>query len=392
MSPAALTIALKAEAARLGFDLSGATPAVAPPQIGRLRQWLADGFAGQMHSIAARAGAYEHPRHILPGVRSLLVLAVSYRTAEPGTGSFFDPGTDRRLVGAEKGACPLPAAAGQGTIARFAWGGDYHGRVRRRLQELADFHRRLTPGAVVRGVVDTAPLLERQFAQLAGLGALGKNTTLLNERLGSWFVLAALLTSELLAYDPPQESDPCGACRKCLDACPTGALVEPYRLDARRCISYLTIEHRGPLPAELRGPIGDRVFGCDACQEVCPWNRGLSQFSSNENGTVPLACGQILPSPISGEGLGVRADGDLPLQTLELAELFFLDESAFRQRFRGTALLRAGRQGLLRNAAIILGNRPHPAALPALRHGLADADPVICESCAWALERYSAER
>ncbi|MGO8690113.1 MAG: tRNA epoxyqueuosine(34) reductase QueG [Thermoguttaceae bacterium] len=349
MSPRALTAALKAEAARLGFDLAGATPAVAPPQIGRLRQWLSDGFAGEMRSMAARTGAYEHPRHVLPGVRSLLMLAVSYWAAEP-----------------------VAAGPGQGTVARYAWGEDYHDLIRRRLQELADFHRRLTPGAAVRGVVDTAPLLERQFAQLAGLGGFGKNTTLLNERLGSWFVLAALLTSETLAYDRPQETDPCGACRKCLDACPTGALVEPYRLDARRCISYLTIEHRGPVPAELRGAIGERVFGCDACQEVCPWNS-----------KVPLSL---------RERAGVRAAGDQPTQTVDLAELFFLDEAGFRQRFRGTSLLRAGRRGLLRNAAIVLGNRPHPAAVPALTHGLSDADPVIREACAWALGRFPPER
>ena len=224
----------------------------------------------------------------------------------------------------------------------------------------------------MRGVVDTAPLLERQFAQLAGLGGFGKNTTLLNERLGSWFVLAALLTSETLAYDPPQETDPCGSCRKCLDACPTGALVEPYRLDARCCISYLTIEHRGPAPAEFREAIGERVFGCDACQEVCPWNS-----------KVPLSL---------RERAGVRAAGDQPTQTLDLAELFFLDEAGFRQRFRGTALWRAGRRGLLRNAAIVLGNHPHPSAVPALNRGFTDADPVIREACAWALGRCAAEQ
>ena len=178
--------------------------------------------------MTGRARAYEHPRHVLPGVRSLLMLAVGYRTAEP-----------------------VAAGPGQGTVARVAWGADYHDLVRRRLRQLADLHRRLTPGAAVRGVVDTAPLLEREFAQLAGLGWFGKNTTLLNRQLGSWFVLAGLLSSEPLVYDSPQQADLCGTCRKCLDACPTGALVEPYRLDARRCISYLTIEHRGPIAGRV---------------------------------------------------------------------------------------------------------------------------------------------
>ena len=354
MFPDALTAALKLEASRLGFALAGATPAVTPPGIRHFRQWLADGFAGGMHWMDDKADAYEHPRHVLPGVRSLLMLAVSYRTAE--------------LVA---------AGPGQGSVARYAWGADYHGLVRRRLQQLADFHRRLTPGAAVRGVVDTAPLLERQFAQLAGLGWVGKNTTLINQRLGSWFVLAALLTSEELVYDSPQPADHCGDCRKCLDACPTGALAEPYRLDARRCISYLTIEHRAAVPAELRDCIGPRVFGCDACQEVCPWNA-------------------LSPLP-PGEGPGVRAVDDPGFQPavgtnpLDLSELFFLDEAEFRRRFRGTSLLRAGRSGLLRNAAIALGNRPHPPAIPALTHGLSDADPVVREACAWVLARYPAE-
>jgi epoxyqueuosine reductase len=355
MSPDALTTALKLEACRLGFDLAGATPAVTPPGVGHFRQWLADGFAGGMRWMSDRADAYEHPQHMLPGVRSLLMLAVSYRTAEP-----------------------VATGPGQGSVARYAWGPDYHDVVRRRLQELADFHCRLTPGAAVRGVVDTAPLLERQFAQLAGLGGVGKNTTLINQRLGSWFVLAALLTSEPLIYDQPQATGHCGDCRKCLDACPTGALVKPYRLDARRCISYLTIEHRGAVPAELRECIGSRVFGCDTCQEVCPWNcraaaGGLSRFSSDENGTVPLAGG--LP----------------PMQSLDLADLFFLDEAEFRRRFRGTSLWRAGRSGLLRNAAIALGNRPHPPARAALTHALSDADPVVREACAWAIRHYATD-
>ncbi len=229
MSPDDLTQQLKTEARRLGFDLAGATAAVRPPRLAALHKWLADGFVGKMRYIPDRRGAYEHPRHVLNGVRSLLMLAVAYRTAEP-----------------------VPPAAGQGIIARYAWGTDYHDVIRQRLHELADIHRRLTPGAEVRGVVDTAPLMEREFAELAGLGWVGKNTLLLNRRLGSWLLLAALLTSETLAYDDPVTTGHCGTCRACIDACPTGAIVEPYRLDARRCISYLTIELREPIPADRR--------------------------------------------------------------------------------------------------------------------------------------------
>ena len=182
-----------------------------------------------MEYIPRRAAAYEHPKHVLDGVRSLLMLAMAYRTEEP--------------------AAPAP---GQGMIARYAWGTDYHDVIRERLHALADFHRELTPGAAVRGVVDTAPLLEREFAELAGLGWVGKNTLLLNRQLGSWFLLAALLTSETLVYDEPITTGHCGTCRACIDACPTGAIVEPYRLDARKCISYLTIELREPIPPEQR--------------------------------------------------------------------------------------------------------------------------------------------
>ena len=311
MSPEDLTARLKAEAQRLGFDLAGATAAVAPPRIGALRQWLADGFAGEMEYIPRRAAAYEHPKHVLDGVRSLLMLAMAYRTEEP--------------------AEPAP---GQGRIARYAWGTDYHDVIRERLHALADFHRELTPGAAVRGVVDTAPLLEREFAELAGLGWVGKNTLLLNRQLGSWFLLAALLTSETLVYDEPMTTGHCGTCRACIDACPTGAIVEPYRLDARKCISYLTIELREPIPPEQRESIGPRIFGCDICQDVCPFNRRVP----------PTAEPAFQPRPDSNP--------------IDLAELLRMDEAAFRQRFRGSPVLRARRRGLLCQAAYALGNRP----------------------------------
>jgi epoxyqueuosine reductase len=310
MTPSELTAALKQEAGRLGFALAGVCPAVAPPGIERFRRWLADGFAGEMHYLADRAAAYEHPRHVLGGVQSILMLGTTYRTVEP--------------------AEPNP---GQGRVSRYAWGTDYHDLIHERLKRLAEFHRRLAPGAAVRGVVDTAPLLEREFAQLAGLGWMGKNTLLLNRRHGSWLFLAALLTSEPLVPDAPSERGYCGECRRCLDACPTGALVEPYRLDARRCISYLTIELRNHVPEEFRPAIGDRLFGCDACQEVCPFN-----------GRAPCA---VEPALRPGEGMN----------PIDLPPLFELDDETFRRRFRHTPLWRAKRRGILRNAAIVLGNQ-----------------------------------
>jgi epoxyqueuosine reductase len=305
MHTAALTAALKEESQRLGFDLAGATPAVASPDFDRLRQWLADGHAGQMHYVANRLDAYRHPGRVLEGAKSILMLGVNYRSVEP-----VEPGP------------------GQVSVSRYAWGDDYHQVIRDRLHKLADFHRQLVPASGVRGVVDTAPLLERQFGQLAGLGWIGRNAMLINERFGSWFFLAALLTTEELAYDQPAASR-CGACRACLDVCPTGALVEPFRMDARKCISYLTIELRDPIPTELHAACGRRLFGCDACQDACPWNRNTPATTD--------------PAFLPGSGMN----------PVDLAELTALDEDAFRQRFRHTPLWRAKREGILRNACNI---------------------------------------
>lgn len=343
---AALTDTLKQEAQRLGFALAGACPAAAPPHLEQFRQWLEAGYAGQMRYLADRQEAYEHPRHVLDGVCSILMLAVNYRTEEPQS-----------------------PRAGQGRVSRYAWGADYHDLVHERLTELIQVHRRLAPDASVRGVVDTAPLLEREFAQLAGLGWIGKNTLLLNKRLGSWFFLAAILTSEELVYDQPFEGGHCGTCRACLDACPTGALVAPYRLDARRCISYLTIELRDHIPRELRQPQGSWVFGCDVCQDVCPWNRRAP--ATNEESFQP------------------RAESN----PMELAELFSLDDAAFRRRFRHTPLWRPRRRGLLRNAAIALGNNDQSeASQDALQRGLSDVEPLVRAACAWALGRHDSPR
>jgi epoxyqueuosine reductase len=341
MQATSLTDALKTEARRLGFDVAGACPAVAPGGIDRFHEWLESGYAGQMHYLADRAEAYGHPRHILDGARSILMLAMVYRTVEPA-----EP------------------RAGEGRLSRYAWGQDYHELIRDRLNRLADFLQDQAPGATVRGVVDTAPLLEREFAQLAGLGWIGKNTLLLNKQLGSWFFLAALLTDLELDYDAPHETDHCGTCRACLDACPTNAFVEPYLLDARRCISYLTIELRESIPADLRGGIGDWLFGCDVCQDVCPWNHR---------------------APATAEPTFAPDESANPIA---LAALFALDDEGFRERFRHTPLWRAKRRGLLRNAAIVLGNRPDPAAIPALAKGLNDPEPLVRAASAWALRQF----
>jgi epoxyqueuosine reductase len=339
MDRAGLTRLIKQQAGELGFSLFGVCPAAPPTGLARFDEWLAAGYAGQMHYLADRRDAYADPNRILDGARSVVMLAMNYRTAEAAR-----PG------------------AGEGRVSRYAWGeADYHDLLRDRLNRLADRLREQVPAAKVRGVVDRAPLLEREFAQLAGLGWIGKNTLLINRQQGSWFFLGALLTDVELAYDSAHEADHCGTCRACLDACPTGAFPQAYVLDASRCISYLTIELREAMPRDLRAGIGGWLFGCDVCQDVCPWNSRAPQ--SREADFEP------------------RADSN----PIDLVGLFELDDEAFRRRFRNTPLWRAKRRGLLRNAAIVLGNRPTRDAIPALVRGLNDPEPLIRGACAWAL-------
>lgn len=337
-----LTDELKRRANALGFSLCGVCPAVAPPGAARLDEWLAAGYAGQMHYLADRREAYRDPSRVLDGARSIVMVAMNYRMGEAAT-----------------------PQAGQGRVSRYAWGEtDYHDLIHERLRELAKFLRDRMPDARVRGVVDTAPLLEREFAQMAGLGWIGKNTLLINRREGSWFFLAALLTDIELVYDAAHETDHCGTCRACLDACPTHAFPQPYVLDASRCISYLTIELRDGVPGNLRAAVGEWLFGCDICQEVCPWNSR---------------------APLSRETtFAPRADSN----PIDLVGLFELDDAAFRARFRHTPLWRPRRRGLLRNAAIVLGNQPTPAAVPALIRGLSDGEPIVRSACAWSLGQY----
>lgn len=333
---------LKGLSLELGFSQVGVCPAVEPPGNAKLDAWLAAGYAGRMEYIADRRAAYAHPAHVLEGCRSLVMLGMDYRTEDP-----------------------RPPGPTEGRVSRYAWGStDYHHVIRDRLHALADALRQRAPGALVRGVVDTAPLMERDFARLAGLGWIGKNTLLINRQRGSYFFLAALLTDLVLDYDTPHATDHCGTCTACLDACPTGAFAQPYVLDATRCISYLTIELRDHIPAELRPGMGAWVFGCDVCQDVCPWNRRAPLSETPE----------LLPTP--------------GMNPIDLLEVLGLDETAFRARFRETPLWRAHRGGLLRSAAIALGNASPPEALPVLQRAAADPDPLVSAAARWALDQY----
>ena len=330
---------IKQAARSAGFDLVGIAPAVSPAGFGPLQTWLEQGYAGQMLYIERRKEAYAHPGTVLDGVKSIVMLGANYRTAEPGAAGPLD-----------------------GRVSRYAWGRrDYHDVLRERLKMLAGQIETARPGAVTRGIVDTAPLLERDFARLAGLGWFGKNTLLINKQAGSWLFLSALLVDFELEYDAPHAASHCGTCTRCLDACPTDAFVAPYVLDARKCISYLTIELREPIPVELRAGMGEWVFGCDVCPDGCPWHRKAP----------------------------VKADPDFEpraeLSPLNAAELLRLGDAEFRQRFRGTPLSRPKRAGLLRNAAIVLGNSGDQRAVPALAQALNDAEPVVRGACAWAL-------
>jgi epoxyqueuosine reductase len=338
-----LTDRLKDEAGRLGFDALGIAPAVAPPGHASYLAWLESGCAAGMSYLERQAPARAHPAELLDGVRSVIVGAFVYGTNEP----------ERATVG---------------KVARYARGGDYHRLLWRRLEALLDWLRTECPEVRGRAVADTAPLMERDFARLAGLGWIAKNTMLINRRLGSYTVLGGLLVDIELAYDPPHESNHCGTCTRCLEACPTAAFEGPYQLDSRRCISYWTIEHRGEIPDEMAERLDGWVFGCDVCQDVCPWNRKAARR------TEPA----LEPRP--------------EWTDTNLVEWLTADPAAFAERLKGTALTRAKRSGLLRNAALVLGSARDERAVPALRTLGGDPDPVIRSAAAWAIERITGER
>ncbi len=337
---AALAVRLRDRAMAHGFTLFGIAPAADADGFERFAGWLDGGHAGEMAYLHAKREQRRHPASVLPAVRSVVMLGYEYGSgvAEP------DPRS------------PKPETR----VARYALGPDYHRFLWEKLNDLAAWLEAERPGSRAKGAADTAPLLERDFARRAGLGWFGKNTMLIDKRRGSFFFLAALLTTLDLPADAPHTGSHCGTCTACLDACPTQAFPEPGVLDARKCISYLTIELRGSIPLELREPMGGWLFGCDICQDVCPWNREerAGGFPSNPE-----------------------------LTALDPVELLSLDDAQFRERFRGTSLFRAKRTGLLRNAAIVLGNTGGASAIPALERATLDDDEVIREAAAWGLAR-----
>jgi epoxyqueuosine reductase len=346
----ALGQAVKARALELGFDRVAVGSAGPPDHGDAFERWLDAGYAGTMDYLERGRAERLDPERLLAGCRSVVAVALSYNaTARPD-----HPDTAPVSVLASSPDDWQP-------VARYARGRDYHDIVRPRLVDLGEFVRRAAGADVrCRAAVDTSAVLERDLAARAGLGWIGKNTNLLTPSLGSYFFIGIVLTTADLVADERQP-DRCGTCTACLDACPTRAFVAPYVLDARRCISYLTIEHRGAIAEGLRADVGEWLFGCDVCQEVCPWNRKAEPTRE--------------PALASSAPFGL------------LEELLDLDRDGFRARFRGSAIARTKRSGLLRNAAIVLGNRRDSGAVGALTRALEDEDEVVRDAASWALAR-----
>jgi len=361
-----LTQDILAHALTLGFDIAGIVPAGPPRHAATFDDWLAAGFHGEMSFLAARAAERTDPTTFAPDAHSVILLAASYALGDTNSGE--------NTMTAHPGPVETCAASiTQGRIARYACGPDYHDVIKPKLYAIDAFIRARTGRETLGKVfVDTAPVLERDFAAQAGLGFIARNCCLITPGLGAWTVLAGIMVPEKLeagnlkleAGGAPRAANPgCGRCTRCLDACPTRAFVAPHVLDARRCISYLTIELRGPIPRDLRPLMGDWVFGCDICQEVCPYNRA---------------------APSARQAM--QAVG-----SYALAELLTLDNAGFRTRFRGTPVLRAKRRGLVRNACVAAGNAGDAALVPALIALLADVEPLIRGHAAWALGRIGGE-
>lgn len=352
---------IRQRACELGFDECRFTSAAPPDHAEAFRHWIAAGYHGAMAYLERTVAARLAPQQVLPGARSVIVVAVSYaqRPSRPPAG----PSGSASAAG-----LPLhdSVPALRGTVARYARFADYHQVLRPRLRALAEFMDKLGP-AGTRSVahVDTGPVLERDLAARAGVGFIGKHTNLISRRWGNWLLLGEILTTLELEPDAP-ERPRCGGCRRCLEACPTGALVGPYQLDARRCLAYLTIELKGSIPEPLRPALGGRLFGCDTCLEVCPWNR----FA--QPGRLMLR--------------HERPD----LSELDLVALLDLDQNGFCRRFGHTPISRTKRVGLLRNACVVLGNLGDATTSPALARSARDPDQVVAEHAAWAIRQIEA--
>jgi epoxyqueuosine reductase len=353
---------IRQRAAELGFDDCRFTSATPPASAERFQGWLAEKQHGEMAWLERNAEKRTEPQKVLPGAKSVIALAVSYAQSDAWR-------VTRDMEQPPQPCHPSPVTRhSTGVIARYARFKDYHDVLAEKLKALTKLVDELG-GADTSSLwyVDTGPVLERDFAQRAGIGFVGKHTNVISRKLGNWIFLAEILTTLELESDAPEKNH-CGSCTRCISACPTNAITAPFQLDARKCISYLTIELKGSIPAEFRRAIGNRIYGCDDCLAVCPWNK----FARAGNLMQPHA----------------RADLAAP----DLLGLLQLDDAAFKSRFAGTPMLRTRRRGILRNVCVALGNVGDDNALPALEKAAHDPEPLIAEHARWALDEIEARR
>jgi epoxyqueuosine reductase len=340
IEPARLAELVKARAREEGFDAVGVARAASLDRDGTaLVAWLSEGRHATMSWMARDPSKRSDPRRLLPGCRSVIALVMNYWPGAPAA----------------------PTAAGKARVALYARGRDYHKVLGRRLKRIARWLEELTD-LEARSFVDTGPVLERAWAERAGIGWIGKNANLLTRGLGSWLLLGEILSCAEIAADAGPHPDHCGSCTACIDACPTRAILADGVVDSNKCISYWTIEHRGAIPVEQRSDLANWIFGCDVCQEVCPWNESFARV-------------------VEDDPFQWRSD----LGSLDPEEILAMGEATFRARFSGTALMRAKWEGMRRNACIVLGNRRRAEALPALARALEDADEVVRGHAAWAI-------
>ncbi len=342
--PPAFVARLKAEARALGFVACGIAPAHEDPlRKARLEAWLGEGHHGTMEWMAARADQRGGPQALWPEARCVIALGMSYA-----------PAADPRA---------LADAAARARISVYAQGADYHDVIKRALKALARWIVAQAPDSALKVFVDTAPVMEKPLGQAAGIGWQGKHTNLVSRDHGSWLLLGAIYSTLPLPADAPH-ADRCGTCTACHTACPTDAFPAPYRLDARRCLSYWTIEHKGPVPPEFRAALGNRIYGCDDCLAACPWNSFASAAAANR-------------------AFAARAELAAP----RLADLLTLDDATFRALFAGSPIKRIGRNRFVRNCLYAAGNSGDPAMAPPVQALLADPDPVVADAATWALAR-----
>lgn len=335
---------VKRLAADAGFDICGIAPVEAFPELDFLKEWIERGYHGEMQYLSRNADRRADVRAVLPSARCVIMLGTVYNAPRAYSTGVTDPATAR--------------------VARYAWGDDYHQIIGERMEHLVDAMREAGGEFAHRAYVDTGPVQERVYAKYAGLGWIGKNTCLINRDLGSWLFLSAIICDLPMQSDSPP-LDHCGRCTLCIDACPTGALVAPYQLDSRRCLSYLTIEVKGEIPSEHRDAVGAHAYGCDICQDVCPWNRKAAE--TDEPPWQP------------------RPGLDAP----RLLELWRRSDDGLRALLKGSAMKRAGVRRLRRNLAVAIGNSGDPQAAGALEDCTEEtaADPLVREHVAWAVEK-----